>query len=551
MTPQEPALWAIRKVHALCVRSSGNNAFADIPMNISVSSVRVDEQGRDRRGRVATHCVRIRPDAARLLDSECVSDKLYESIRQHEKTVTEGEGATKLFGLLSVLSGDAASDKRKPVRYSLNAGRDRQLIRSYLWREGYDWRQTEGIESPLAIVDVRHALTIIAGISRTMSLQHTLPKELRDYDLDACAVDGVALCRMFGVQAPNQDAESSALFRLLHAARAQQYAAANGNASEQPPDLLRSLKALGGMFDHLEGLAGENAAQDGPGRQAGLRARRLVDPLPRDTALTPAEIGLFCHEGAWFPVAPPPSGSRDTGGREFLHALPDGRPVPIERTISAPLARLDLLSSDGRWDANADERLRRICGWEGEPISLRDLIEAYRQSSGDWPPPENATPPAPAADANPWGRMSNGMCEAGHYALAGKALHAINKSDAQGAHRALEELAAQASTGAAGVNLQTLLANLRLAASRAGLINDGREAWLGQMALLLDPAAWPGSPVVDSERLPVMLFGDGLVARHNRLAVACRSSLGIPASSAVRTALSAPPRSVGPDQAIN
>lgn len=549
MTHQQLALCAIRKAHVLCVKRSGNNAFADIPMNISISSVRVDEDSGGRRGRIATHRVRIRPDTARLLDPQRVSDEFYESICNHRRTVTEGEGAEQLYGLLRTLCGQA--DAEKPVRYSLNAERDRQLIRSYLWREGYDWRRAEGMERPLMIVDVRHALTIIAGISRTMSLKGALPRELQDYDLDSFDLDATELCRLFGVAAPNEDAESSGLLRLLLAAREGQYVPKD--KSERLPERLRALKALGDILDHLEGLAGATAEDHAPARQVKRRDRRLVAPLGHEIGLTPADMGLLWHQGVWLPVAPPPFDSHQAHSTGFMYALPDGQALPIEENMSAPLVRLDLLSSEGGWDAAADQRLRRICGWEGEPVSLRALIETYRQSSSDWSPPASASPSDPAANSNTWTRMSNGLCEARHYALAGKVLHAINGGDADGAHRALAELAEQASTGTADGNasLPILLANLRLSASRADLLNDERELWLRQMALLLVPEAWPGSRIVDSERLPVILFGDGPVARHNRIAVASRSSLGVPVSNAVRAALSAPPRSLGAEPVIN
>ena len=553
MTSQELALWTVRNVHTLCAERSGNREFADIPMSISISSVQGGEENGDPRGRVDTQSVRIRPDTARLLDPACVSDQFYESICKHDTTVAEGEGAEQLHGLLTMLCRQSVSGKHRSIRYSLNASRDLQLVRSYLWREGYDWRQAEGIRNPLKIIDVRHALTVLAGISRTLSLTDTLPKALREYDLDAFDLNAMELCRLFGVRTPNDDSESSALLRLLLATRKEQYVQEDESKSGESPDQLPSLKALGGILDHLEGLAGVTVKEDEPARRLKQRARRLVTPVRREIGLTRADIGLMWRQGAWFPVAPPPSRGHRASAGGFLYALPDGRPLTIEENMSAPLVRLDLLASGGHWDATADERLRRICGWEGEPISLQALLEAYRQSSGGWPPPDSAPQTEPAANFNMWTRMSEGMCEARHYSLAGNVLEAISKGDVDRVHSSLAQLAEHSSSSAAdgSPSLQILLYNLRLCASRASLLNDQRKVWLRQMACLLDPDAWPDSAIFDMDRLPVILFGDGAVARHNRIAVASRASLGIPASHAVGAALSAPPHTAGADPAIH
>ena len=129
---------------------------------------------------------------------------------------------------------------------------------------------------------------------------------------------------------------------------------------------------------------------------------------------------------------------------------------------------------------------------------------------------------------------------------------ANNRSDARGARIALDELAKHAEKGGPNARraAQLLLHNMRLTASRADLLNDGRKAWLGQMALLPDPEAWPGNRPFIAHYFSVILYGDGPVAQHNRIAVASRSALGIPASKAALALVSQPPRGLNAVQAL-
>lgn len=542
--PREPAMRATRNIHAFCLRSSGNNYFGDIPLGIWVSMLRFEQEHSKPHGRIATRSVRIKPDVARLLNPEQVSDDFFERTCKDENALTEGAGAEQLKAVLKALCGHADPNQRRPVRYSLNAARDIRLIRNYLWREGHSWQQTAGTQSPLKTIDVRHALMAISGISRTMGFKYTLPKELWDYDLDPRELGAQELCRLYGVQAPNEGSDSAALLRLVIAARGAEYSPVDLKTPGPETGALQALQALGAVLDHLEGVAGIQAGKDEVG-DAKNRARSLITPVRNPVEITPSHIGLLLCKGVWFPVIQPVIGNLEHGSERYLYSLPDGQPLPRQVNMSAPLARLDMLASKKGWDAAADERLRRICGREGEPISFVSLREAFQQTSDRWPPPEPQSPPAPTPSSNTWTRIHEGYPDAKQYASAGKAVHAINRGDAERASSALTELAEQAAGAPDGsrAGVQILLDNIRLTASRADLLNDGREAWLRQMALLPDPEAWPSDSPLAAETLPVILFGDGPVAKHNRIAVASRSALGISVSNAARAAVSASPSS--------
>ena len=536
---------AVRNVHALCVQGSGNNDFCDIPLNISISLMRFGEQHSDKQGRIATRLVRINPDVARLMNPEYVSDDFYASFFEHKNALTEGEGAERLNAILKSLCGHTEPGEQRLVRYSLNAEGDMLLIRNFLWREGYNWQQAEGNHSPLKIIDVRHALMIIAGISRTMGFEHSLPKELRDLDLDARKLSAVQLCGLYGVPTPSEGSESSALLRLVIAAREAQHAPADATESKQQPGGLGALKALGGTLAHLEEIVGIPASRESVG-DAGKWPRRLLRPGGNQVEFTPSEVGLLLHEGAWFPVVQAVPGDRQSATDPYLYSLPDGRPLPGPVNRSAALGRLDMLASEHGWDAAADERLQRLCGRDGDLLSFQSIREAFQQTSHTWLPPEPHPPIEPKARSNPWTRISECRIEAHHFATAEKVAHAISRGETKGANQALAELDEQASRVGDGsqAGLQILLKNLCLTASRADLMNDGREAWLRQMALLPDPDAWPGQCPLEAETLPVILFGDGPVAKHNRVAVASRSALGVSVSNAALAAVSAPPSSV-------
>ena len=535
----------VRNVHALCVKGSGNNHFCDIPLNTSISFVRFEEQHSNAKGRIATRFIRINPDVARLLNPEYVSDDFYTSVLEHKNALTEGEGAEQLNAVLRSLCGHNEPGERRLVRYSLNAEGDLLLIRNFLWREGYNWQQAEGSHNPLRIIDVRHALMIIAGISRTMGYEHTLPKELRDFDLDARNISAAHLCGLYGVPTPSEGSESSALLRLVIAAREADHAPADSAESEQQPGGLRALKALGGTLAHLEEIAGIPASGESVG-DAGKWPRRLLRPGANQVEIAPSEVGLLLHAGAWFPVVQALPGDRQSATGPYLCSLPDGQPLPRPVNMSAALGRLDLLASEHGWDAAADERLHRLCGREGDLLSFQSIREAFQQSSHTWLSCEPHPPTEPKARSNPWTRISDCRIAANQFATAGQVAYAINRGEVKGANQALAELAGQRSKVGDGsqAGLQILLNNLRLTASRADLMSDGREAWLRQMALLPDPEAWPGQCPLEAETLPVILFGDGPVAKHNRVAAASRSALGISVSNAARAAVSAPPSSV-------
>ena len=544
-SPQELAKRAVRNVHALCVKGSGTNYFCDIPLNTSISLVRFGEQQANTQGRIATRCVRINPDVARLLNPEYVSDDFYASACEHKNAFTEGEGAERLNAVLRSLCRHTEPGNQRLARFSLNGEGDMLLIRNFLWREGYNWQQVEGDQSPLKIIDVRHALMIIAGISRTMGYEGTLPKELRDFDLDPRNISATKLCGLYGLPTPDEGSESSALLRLVIAAREAEYAPDESTESAQQPGGLPALKALGGTLDHLEGIAGipANGASTGEARKWALR---LLTPAGNDVEITPSDVGLLLHEGAWLPVIPTLPGARQSGTDPYLYSVPDGQPIPGPVNMSAALARLDLLASEHGWDGAADERLQRLCGREGDLLSFQSIREAFQQTSHTWLPPEPHPTMAPKARSNGWTRISDCRIAADQFATAEKVAHAINRGKIQDAQKALAEISEQVSRIGDGSpeGLQILLNNLRLTASRADLMNDGREAWLRQMALLADPESWPGQSPLEAETLPVILFGDGPVANHNRVAIASRSALGISVSNAARAAVSAPPSSL-------
>ena len=125
----------------------------------------------------------------------------------------------RLNAALRALCGHNEPGDKRLVRFSLNGEGDMLLIRNFLWREGYNWQKMEGEQSPVKIIDVRHALMIIAGISRTLGYEHNLPKELRDFDLDPRNISASKLCGLYGLPTPGESSGSSALLRLVIAAR--------------------------------------------------------------------------------------------------------------------------------------------------------------------------------------------------------------------------------------------------------------------------------------------------------------------------------------------
>lgn len=526
IAPKEPASPRTRNAHALCLKRSGNNGYGDIPLSISIATVAPGERSSGPKAPITIRRLHIQPDSARLLNAELVSDDFYDSIRNSADVVTEGEGAERLFAALGALHARPAAGEQSPaLRYSMRGACDMQLMRNYLGREGYGRLSAEATRNATRTIDVRHALMMIAGVCRATESWQTLPGKLRDYDLDCRELAAVELCGFYGVALPDDGSESSALLTLVLAAH--EAAGRHGGLESAGRKAAGSglLKTLGNALDDLEGATGLPAVE-------------------KNVELLPSRTGLLLHKGKWIPVVRPMTNDSKSGSDYCLYSLPEGRALLRPVHISAPLLRLDRLETQSGWTADADDRLRRICGREGEPFSFRSLREAFARADGGWRPPESNLIPLPTAESNPWTQLQEFPPGEEQYAISGKAALAINRRDIEGARIALDDIARHAENGnqyARGA-ARILLRNMRLAASRADLLNDGRKAWLGQMALLLDPEAWPADLPANSLCFAALLYGDGPVARHNRIAIGSRSALGIPASNAVMQILIRRPR---------
>ncbi|MXW19654.1 MAG: hypothetical protein F4Y00_07875 [Bacteroidetes bacterium SB0662_bin_6] len=526
ITSEELALPAARNAYAVCVQRSGNNGFGDIPLSISISAVaRAGGEGGPN-GPIISRHLHIQPDAGRLLNAELVSDDLYESICNNEDALTEGQGAEELFEVMGALHELLESGRKSPqLRYSIRGALDTQLIRNYLRREGYGRLPAVAAGNVARVIDVRHALMMLAGVCRATESWETLPRKLRDYDLDCGDFAPAELCDLYGVAPSNDGSESAALLRLVLAA----HGAADGRprleSAMEKSSGSKLLKTLGKALRQLE-----NAA-----------------PLPLVDAkveLTPSMLGLLLHNGKWTPVVHPKAEDRKAGGDYCLYSLPEGRPLLRPAGVSAPLLRLDRLESESGWTADADDRLRRICGREGELFNLRLLSDAFTQSGGGWTHRESNLIPLPTSESNPWTQVNEFLPGEELIVLSSRAACAINRHDVEKARAALDEIAKQAEIGNQGARRAavTLFRNMRIAASRAGLLDDGRQAWLRQMAFLLDPEFWPADQPADNPCFATLLYGDGPVARHNRIAIGSRSTLGISASAATTEILTRPPR---------
>ena len=542
-TPNELASRATRHAHALCLKRSGDNCFGDIPLSISISMLPLGEKPGGPQGRITTRRLQIKPDVGRLLNPALVADDFYGRVCNSKNAQTEGTGAEKLFAVLRAqYEPHEPGQQHLVLRYSMCGTRDLRLIRNYLWREGYNGMPTDAMRNPLKIIDVRHALMTIAGVCRAMGTWKILPKELRDYDLDSKELTAAELCGYYRVPVPDESSESAALFRLVLAAREAEYGHSSPEATELEPSPNEFLITLGDTLDYLEGVVGIPPSPNTVSSPI-KRARQLLPPADHKVELTPSNVSLLLHNGKWLPVVQPMFSDRQDGTDRCLLSLPEGRLLHRPAHISAPLVPLDLLAPKSGWAAAADERLRRICGRDGEALNFQSLRESFAQTAGGWRLPEPNLTPLPLPTSNAWTQFHNFPPNTEQYAIAGKAAFAINRRDAEGAQIALDQLAAHAVKGGPNKRraAQILLHNLRLTASRADLLNDGRKAWLRQMALLSDPEAWPEDLSVNAHYFTCILYGDGQVAQHNRIAVASRSAWGIPASKAALAVVSQPP----------
>ena len=538
---KETARLAVRKVHTLCLERSGNNDAGDVPLSVSMSTLRYDSNRDSKQGRIVTRYLRILPDAARMLNRESVSDDLYEQIRGNDAALTEGEGAEKLFALLQEQCvGPQTEHQHQVLRYSLRGESDMRLIRSYLWREGYKWPPNDAIRNAIKVVDLRHALMILAGICRVTGAWKALPKELRDYDLDFREFTAEELCRICGVSIPKESSQASALLRLVFSLHATAHAQPS-EAEESPErERLLFLKKLGAILECVESLAGVKPLNP----SAVERNTRLqLLPVVGNVPPSPAQVGLLLVEGAWLPVVRRPGDGRRESQCQHLIALPDGRPLDLEVNTSMPLAPLELLKSESGWDEDADKRLQRICEVDGKTFGFQSLLEAAQRLAGAWPSRQSTLIQLPSEKSNPWFEPCQHAVNTESCVAAGKAAYAINRNDAAAYRKALDELGRQGTAGRENNRRATamLVNNLQLVASRAGLLKDERKAWLRQMAFLADSKAWAGEKAIEAEALMTSLLGNGPVAMHNRTAVASRSAWGIPASPEALTAVTQAP----------
>ena len=527
-------------LHSLYLSRSGDNCIGDIPLEISISAWRTSSGQNPLRRRIATSLLHIRPDAGRLLNPQWVSDDAYVNIQNHAKALTEGQGAERLYALLCAQF--AQPDVGKPdlsVCYSMRGVRDTHLIRNYLTREGHVWPSSAAVQQSVRVVDVRHALMIIAGVSRAMETWNVLPKELRDYDLNRRDLDPAKLCRISGVSMPDGCTQSSALLRLAIAAREAAFSVLRRDIGERRRQRRAFLRKLGKILLFLEGFTGVAPEHTGADTD---RERLQFLKTKGDEEFSPSMAALLLRRGAWRPVVRAETGATGEVGNSRLYSLLEARPLRTDSGISAPLAPLGLLADDSGWSGNSDTFLRRICGREGEAFDLESLRKAFRKLAGDWPPakPDSAAPPP--LKSNSWLGAQDAVPSAAQRDWARKAAFAINRGDLAGARKAFAEIEQHDRKDGAGAAGAKLLNNLNLTASRADLFGDGRKVWLRQMALLLDSEAWQGEVSFSPDKFLVALFGDGAVARHNRIAIANRSGWGIPASSEALAAVSRAPR---------
>ena len=340
-------------------------------------------------------------------------------IWSNQDALTEGEGAARLFSLLGQLNGQGSPQKQaRALRYSMRGRRDLRLIRNFLWREGFGGPPLDALRNSLQIVDVRHALMVLAAVCRARETGDCLPRRLRDYDLDPGALTAAELCDICGVAAVDEGPESSALYQLIRSAREAAQAHRGGRAARDPAARIRFLAMLGDTLDHLAGVAAmfsENSATKGA--ESGFPT--VLPPAEIPGEITPSHMGLLLCDGAWTPVVRRGISNRNDGARPCLYALPEGRPLQHPGGISRPLLLLDFLASHSGWDAAADKRLRRLCGRLEAADSFRSLRDAFMQRSDGWTTLPSAAP-APSLQANRWTQLEAYAPSAEQYVSAGK-----------------------------------------------------------------------------------------------------------------------------------
>lgn len=522
---QAMAQRAMRFVHALSVLPSGDNPLGDIPLDLSLATL-------TSKRRLYTHRVRIRPDTARLLRPDYVSGEQLEAINNDPAAVNEGVGAAQVAEILATLSGNGNRADQRPVRYCFNGHASLKLLRHFVWREGHNWRLTEG---KTRVVDIGHAITALAALARVTGQPKLLPAQFHDFDRIATRYDESSLCRGYGVKTNEDASPAKDLFYLAFAARQADFAASSKSSV--------ALRALGSMIEHLEALAG--VPQDASAVSvSSLRARRLITPIPLNAELSHEDVGLLWHDGSWVPVVQPDYG-QNGGAKASFYSLPEGERISRLRSVSVPMVRLDWLTPpDARWDEDADTRLRRLCKIRSGAFRFADLAAAFHRDAARWRTPEGPAPESRLAKPNPWTQIHDGRADDEHYAAARECINALHTRDGEGFAAAMENLKTieNRTEGRARAASATLRKNLRLAGSRSDLINDSRKAWLQQMALQADPDGWPdGRSPINDNGLASLMIGEEATGKHNRVAISHRVAVGISAAPAAMAAVRAAP----------
>ena len=511
--PAERAKEALRGAHTLCMERTGFSYLCDIPTQVE-TAVLSDKQVLNEPPRLAVSRLKISPDAARLVSPYALTDERLEEIKNSKDAVSEGVGAQRIYDLMNRRVGQAAPPQRKPVRYSLNGRHDLQLLRHYLWREGYSWKDTE---QGVRIIDVSHAVSIVSALQRSVGSDQTpmCPKEFADFDRDPRPLNASELCETYGVRASNNQAAS--LLRLVFAAREAEY------DDKAAP----SLRALGGVLDHLEGVAGILPEPHLTGA-AKERARRLISAARPGVLLDPGQVGLLLEaSGKWVPVVHVAQGAA-RGASSWLYAIPEGRSVSGYTFMSRPLMRCDWLYMPGgkKWEPACDDRLRALTDHEGEPgYTFESLSKAYKTHGNDWPQPDGYT--GGSIKENAWTQIYDGWPTSDNYAEAYKLTGQINRHNEDKVLNGLDHLAvsAKSEAGRARKGASILVENLKICASRADVVGDGRARWLQQISKQIDADSWPGAVPVDPETVTEIMVGEGAVAKHNRTAIAARHAL--------------------------
>ena len=511
LTPAERATEALKGAHTLCMERTGFSYLADIPTRVTVSVLSKNPP------KPLVSELRIRPDEARLISPYALTEEEYESSAKSKGAVSEAIGARRIYDVMNKRVGQADPQHRKPIRYSLNGKHDLNLLRHFLWREGYSWKNTE---QGIRVIDVSHALCIVSALQRSIGAAAQIcPKEYADFDRDPFEIDAHDLCASYGLKASGAN-PAGVLMRLVYAAREAEY-------DKYDKDKSQALTALGGVLDHLEGVAGilpETNAISG----AKERAWRLATPVRPKTDLDPAQVGLLLkNNGTWVPVVTVTQAGRQ-GNTSWLYTLPDGEKLSGSAFMSKPLMRLDLLSSAAGWDEAADERLRVLTDHKGEDSYTFDaLSKTYKTIGADWgqPPPYKGDAPI---KSNSWTQIYNGWPSTEHYADSYQITTAIasnDKNKTQAAFGQLAETLAGQRGGRTRNGGQILLENLKTCASRDNMLGDGRVRWLEQISKQQDPEAWPSHAPIDPEVMNEIISDEGPIGDHNRRAMTARKVL--------------------------